>query len=420
MEIELIIISLICSGFFSGIEIAYVSANKLKIELHKNQESFTGKLLAPITESPARFLGTTLIGNNVALIVLGIMMAKLLEPALHNLLPERLSSGFMVLLLQTIITTFLVLIFGEFIPKVVFRINPNGFLNIFALPLFLIYYLLYPVVRLVVAITNFTLKHILRIDYKETKPVFSNVDLEQFINQFVKNEEEEDELNTEIFEKALYLTRVKARECMVPRTEIISINANATVNELREKFSDSKISRIIVYDENIDNILGYAHHFNLLKKPSTIKEILFPIQVVPESMPAKDVLNIFMKDHKGIAWVVDEFGGTAGIVTLEDILEEIFGEIKDEHDVEEFIEKQIFDDEFIFSGRLEIDFINEKYNLEIPEGNYETLAGYIVSNHENIPQKGAEIFIDRYKFKILNVSETRIETVKLKVLDEES
>ena len=419
MEIEIIIISLILSGFFSGIEIAYISANKLKIELLKNQGTFSGRVLSLLTSSPSKFLGTMLVGNNIALIVLGIMMSRLLEPAIGELLPAGFNNEFSILLIQTIIITVMVLIVGEFLPKAIFRIKPNGFLSFFSLPLLAIYYLLYPIVQVVVSISKFTLKNILQVDYKESEPIFSKVDLEHFINQFVKNEneEEEDELNTDIFEKALYLTKVKARECMVPRTELEAIDVQTSIDDLRKKFVETKLSRLIVFDETIDNILGYVHHFDLLKQPSGIREILFPIKVIPESMPAKDILNIFISDRKSIAWVVDEFGGTAGIITLEDVLEEIFGEIQDEHDSEEFIEKQIFEDEFIFSGRLEVDYLNEKYNIGFPEGEYETLAGYIVSNHENIPDQGEDIIIDNFKFKILNVGETRIETIKLKILD---
>ena len=420
MELQVIILFLLLSGFFSGIEIAFVSANKLKIELLKKKGGINGRILSRFIEFPSRFLGTTLIGNNIALIVLSIMMARVLEPKIVSLLPVQAATEFSIMLIQTIITTLLVLIVSEFLPKVLFRINPNGILSVFAIPVLLIYYVLYPIVQIVLGVTNFTLKNVLRVEYKESKPVFSKVDLQHFINQFIKKEEEEDELNTDIFERALDLTKVKARECMVPRTEIEGIDITATIEDLRQKFIEKKLSRLIVFEGTIDSVLGYVHHFDLLKKPTEINDILFPIKVIPESMPAKDILNFFTKDQKNIAWVVDEFGGTSGIVTLEDVLEEIFGEIQDEHDTEDFIEKQLNEDEFIFSGRLEIDYLNEKFNLAFPEGEYETLAGYIVSNHENIPERGEEIYMDKYKFKILNVSETRIETVKLKIVDDET
>lgn len=420
IDIQLVIITLLFSAFFSGIEIAYVTANKLKLELLRKQGTLAGRMLGTTTASPSRFLATTLVGNNIALIVLGISMAKLLEPAIAVNLPESMNNEFVVMVLQTLITTIIVLFVGEFIPKALFRINPDDTLKFFALPLVVIYWLLYPLVQLIVLFTHLILKLIFRIDFSENPLVFSHADLEHFINQFVKNKEEDKEINTDILERAIYLREVRAKECMVPRTEIEGIDVNSSLEELREKFVKTHLSRIIIYDDTIDNILGYAHHFDLLKKPATIRDILFPIKVIPESMLAKDILNLFMRDHKSICWVVDEFGGTAGIVTLEDVLEEIFGEIKDEHDTEQFVEKQIYEDEFIFSGRLEVDYLNEKYKLNLPEGEYETLAGFILSNHENIPEKGEEIFIGNFKIKILSVSETRVETVRVKALSADS
>jgi len=420
MDIQLIIITLLFSAFFSGIEIAYVTANKLKLELLRKQGSFSGRMLGITTSSPSRFLATTLVGNNIALIVLGISMAKLLEHRIASFLPQSINGEFGVMLIQTLVTTVIVLFVGEFIPKVLFRINPDSTLRFFALPLIVIYWLLYPLVQLIVLFTHLVLKLVFRIDFSETPLMFSHVDLEHFINQFVKNKEEDKEINTDILERAIYLKEVRAKECMVPRTEIEGIDVNSTLEELRAEFVRTHLSRIIIYDDSLDNILGYAHHFDLLKKPATIRDILFPIKVIPESMLAKDILNLFMRDHKSICWVVDEFGGTSGIVTLEDVLEEIFGEIKDEHDTEQFVEKQIYEDEFIFSGRLEIDYLNEKFKLNLPEGEYETLAGFILSYHENIPEKGEEIFIGNFKFKILSVSETRVETVRLKVLPPDS
>lgn len=420
MDIQLIIVTLLFSAFFSGIEIAYITANKLKLELLKKQGTFTGRMLGISTSSPSRFLATTLVGNNIALIVLGILMAKLLEPAIADNLPLSLKNEFVVMMIQTLITTLIVLFVGEFIPKALFRLNPDDTLRFFALPLALLYWLLSPVVQLIVSFTHLILKLVFRIDFGDDPHVFSHADLEHFINQFVKNKEEDKEINTDILERAIYLKEVRAKECMVPRTEIEGIDINSSLEELREMFAKTRLSRIIIYDDTIDAILGYVHHFDLLKKPAAIRDILFPIKVIPESMLAKDILNLFMRDHKSICWVVDEFGGTSGIVTLEDVLEEIFGEIKDEHDTEQFVEKQVYEDEFIFSGRLEIDYLNEKYNLNLPEGEYETLAGFILSNHENIPEKGEEIFIGNFKFKILSVSETRIETVRVKMLPPET
>ncbi len=415
MEIYVIIITVLFSAFFSGIEIAYITANKLKLELLKKQGSLIGKLLAIPTTSPSFFLGTTLIGNNIVLIIFSIMMARMLEPSISLALPPAVNNGFTVMLIQTIASTIVILIFGEFFPKALVRIKPNEALQVFAIPLLVIYYALYPLVWFIVSIAHGLIR-LSGINFTDNPLVFSHADLGQFINQFVKSREEEKEINTDIFERALDLREVRAKECMVPRTEIEALDVNEGMAELMKKFSDTRLSRIIIYDETIDSILGYVHHFDLLKKPESIRSIIFPIKVIPETMLAKDILNLFMKDHKSICWVVDEFGGTSGIVTLEDVLEEIFGEIKDEHDTEEFLEKQMFEDEFIFSGRLELDYLNEKYRLNFPEGDYKTLAGFILSWNENIPLKGEEITIDNFKFRVLSASETRIESVRLKML----
>jgi len=416
MEIYVIIISLLFSGFFSGIEIAYITANKLKLELMKKRGTFIGKLLAVPTASPSHFLGTTLIGNNIVNIIFSIMMARLLEPPLSALLPPAVNNEFSIMVIQTVIATLVILTLGEFIPKAIFRINADAALKVVALPLLFIYYLLFPIVWFIVTIAHTLLRLVTNINFSENPMVFSHADLEQFINQFASGKTDSREINTDIFERALYLREVRAKECMVPRTEIEAIEVNEPIEALLKKFNETRLSRIIVYENSIDAILGYVHHFDMLKKPKDIRSVIFPIKVIPDTMLAKDILNLFMKDHKSICWVVDEFGGTSGIVTLEDVLEEIFGEIKDEHDTEEFIEKQVFEDEFIFSGRLELDYLNEKYRLNIPEGDYKTLAGFILSTYENIPSKGEEIIIGNFRFKVLNVSETRIETVRMKVM----
>jgi len=418
LEINLIILSLIFSAFFSGIEIAYLTSSKLKIELQKKSGSLSGKLLSRFVESPSGFLATTLVGNNIALIVFGIMMSKLLEPVLLGILPQNFHSEFYILILQTLLSTALVLLAGEFFPKIIFRINPDKLLHFFAVPLTAIYYLLFPVVFLVQGISEFILKYVMKVNIASQKPVFSKIDLEDYVDQFVKSEEniKEETINTDIFENVLYLPEIKARECMVPRNEIVAIEISTHLKEAEQKFMETKLSRLLVYEENIDNIIGYVHHLAMLKKPTGLRGILFPVVKVPESMPARELLNVFTRNNKTIAWVIDEFGGTAGIITMEDLLEEIFGEIKDEHDVEELTEKQIDDNDFVFAGRLEVDYLNEKYNLGIPEGEYETLSGYILSNHEDLPDKNEEIYIDGFKFDIVSVSDKRIETVKLKIL----
>ncbi len=374
--------------------------------------------MARFVESPSGFLATILVGNNIALIFFGILMSRQLEPFLLATLPAPLQSELYQLIFQTIITTLVVLITGEFLPKIIFRLNPDNLFRIFVLPTTAIYYLLFPFVYLVQLISEIILKYVVKADMNSARPVFSRVDLEDYVDQFVRNETnlQNEPINTDIFEKVLYLPEIKARECMVPRNEIVAIDINDTVAEAEAKFMETKLSRLLVYDENIDNIIGYVHHLSLLKRPKSLRSILFPVEVIPESMPAKELLNLFTKKNKVIAWVVDEFGGTAGIITMEDLLEEIFGEINDEHDEEDLTEKQIDENDFVFAGRLEIDYLNEKYNLEIPEGDYETLSGYILANHNDIPEMNEEIYIDDFKFEIVAVSDTRIETVKLKVL----
>ncbi len=418
MEINIIILTLIASAFFSGIEIAYLTSSKLRIELLKKQGALSGRLLSRFVESPSSFLATILIGNNIALIVFGIMMSRLLEPALVQLLPLNFHSEFYLLTSQTILSTAVVLLAGEFIPKIIFRVNPDALLNFFAIPLTAVYYLLYPVVLVVQKISEFILKKIMNVDMTASKTVFTKVDLEDYVDQFVKNEQniKEETINTEIFENVLYLPEIKARECMVPRNEIIAIDIDTTIAEAEAKFMETKLSRLLVFDETIDNIVGYVHHLSLLKRPKNIRSIIFPVEVIPESMPAKELLNLFTKKQKIIAWVVDEFGGTSGIITMEDLLEEIFGEINDEHDEEDLTEKQIDENDYVFAGRLEIDYLNEKYHLNIPEGEYETLSGYILAHHEDIPEQNEEIYIDNFKFEIAAVSDMRIETIKLKVI----
>jgi CBS domain containing-hemolysin-like protein len=420
-DIYILVASLSLSAFFSGIEIAYISANKLRVELLKQQGAMTGRILGSFFDSPARFIGAALIGNNIALVVFGLTMAKLLEPMLVMAFPVLADSGSSVMVIQTIITTFVVLIAGEFLPKLIFRINPFGTLRLFAIPLWLVYYVLYPFVDLVTRASRFILTSVIGVDYKEQKPVFSKTDLEIFIKQTTAEEAEEAELNKDLFENALEMMNVKIRECMVPRTEIEGVDINTvTLAELKDRFIETRRSKLIVYKDSTDNIVGYVHHHDMLHQPTDIRSIIIPIKLVPETKSARDVLNEFMKEHKSIAWVVDEFGGTSGIVTLEDILEEIFGEIEDEHEAtDDLIDKQIGDNVYLLSGRLEIDHINEKYDLELPEGEYETLAGLIMEVHETIPSDGDEIHLHTFKFTIMAVGQKTIETVKLELVEGE-
>jgi putative hemolysin len=418
MEGYIIVVSLLFSALFSGIEIAYVSSNKLRIELSGNRGSITGRILSRFNQIPSYFIGAMLIGNNIALVIYGIAMASLLEPQLSILIPESAAQDVLVMVLQTIIATLLVLVTGEFIPKLLFRINPNGILHAFAVPIGVLFILLSPFVAIIIIISKLILRGVFRIKVTESKPVFNRLDLEAFVHehQQANGEEESAEINTELFQNALYLIKVKVRECMIPRTEIQALDIASGMDALRILFIESNLSRIVIYDGSIDNIIGYVHHHDMLRQPDDIRKVMFPIPMIPETMPATDVLNLFTKEQKTIACVVDEYGGTAGIVTLEDILEEIFGEIEDEYDQDEFVEKQLSDQEYIFSGRLEIDHLNETYNLGLPTGEYETLGGMIVAHHGSIPRMKEHILIGHFEFIILYSSDTKVDTVKLRIL----
>lgn len=417
MEIYIIILSLLLSAVFSGTEIAYFTSNKLKIELLKKQGLLSGRLMAHFIKYPSEFLSTILVGNNVVLITFGIFMTQLTEPLIRQILPLSFQSEFYLLLSQTFITTFIILIGGEFIPKIIFRINPDGLFQTFVVPVTFFYYLFYPLVFLVHKISDFILKKLINADTVSDKPIFNRIDLEGYLEQFIKSEKTENtsDIDTEIFENVLYLPQIKARECMVPRSEIIGVDITTSLTEIENQFTTTKLSRLIVYQNSIDHIVGYIHHLSLLKKPNSIAEILFPVEVIPESMPAKELLHLFTKKNKIIAWVVDEFGGTSGIITMEDVLEEIFGEIKDEHDVEDLLEKTLNKDEYLFAGRLEVDYLNEKYNLQIPKGEYETLSGYILNRYGDFPSKNEIFKIDHFVLEVKTSSKKRIDAVKLKL-----
>jgi len=411
-NLPIIIISLLFSAFFSGMEIAFVASNKLHLELMKKRGEFNARLISPFLESPSRFIASMLVGNNIALVVYGIEMAKVLEPLIRLYTEVNI----MVLLCQTIISTSLVLVTAEFIPKVLFGLNADKFIRLFAIPAWLSYYLLYIVVYLVMGISNFILKYLIGVKQIDEKPDFGRIDLQQYLLEHTTNQEEKDQVETEIqiFQNALDFSTVKARECMVPRNEIVAMEINEPIENLRDKFIETGFSKVVIYRENIDKIIGFTHSYELFKKPTDIKSILLPIALIPESMAANDILNLFIKERKSIALVVDEFGGTAGLLTVEDVIEEIFGEIEDEHDIIGLVEVQISENEFIFSGRHEIDFLNEKYHLNLPiSDDYETLSGLIVNHCENIPQLHAEIVINTFSFNILEVEQTRIEKVQL-------
>lgn len=403
-------------GFFAGTEIAFISANKLNIELRKKQGTLSGRILARFMENPSEFIGTSLVGVNVLLVIYGLLMTQLTEPVL-SMLPPPFNSEYAQLVIDTLIATVIILVFAEFLPKAIFRAKADAVLNIFAVPMQLMYFILYPFAKVFVAISEFILKHLFNVRIKDNHKVFNRVDLEVFVKQTLHgHESDNNEVNTELFENALYLVNVKIRKCMIPRNEIEAIDISTPVADVRKKFIDTKLSKIIVYQDNIDTIIGYVHHLDLNRRPKLIKEVVHSIAAVPEAMSAVDLMNRFTKDRKSIAWVIDEFGGTAGIVTMEDVLEEIFGDINDEYDVQEHVEKQLSENEYIFSGRLELDYLNEKYGFEFPTDGSETLSGYIIDNHETIPSIKDRIIINLYEFDVLLVSDTRIETVKMKLL----
>ena len=410
-----IVLTLIFIGFFAGYEIAFVSVNRLSIELKKKQGKSSGIILCKFMESPAKFIGACLVGLNIFLVIYGLLFSELLHSSIWQ--PFHIENQFVKLVVDAAFSTLIVLIFGEFLPKAIFKGKNDSLLAFFAPVANLFYKILQPLAALFVDISEWILKYLFNINVKNKTEAFTHVDLEHFINQNEDHTEDNPEHSKELLKNAMSLPSLKIRECLVPRTEIEGVDITATIGEIKQHFVNTKLSKLIIYDESIDEIKGYVHQLDLYKRPASIQDILLPIPVVPESMGAADLINKFTKEHKSIAWVVDEFGGTAGIITMEDLLEEIFGEIKDEHDVEEFVEKQISQTEFIFSGRLELDYIKEQYNLSFPEDSEsETLSGFIITRHEAIPATKEKIVIDNYQFDILNVSDTRIEMVKMKVL----
>ncbi len=419
MDIPHLLLYILCCilliGFFAGMEIAFISVNKLNIELKKKQGRYSGKILARFMENPAEFIGTALVGVNVVLVVYGLLGSQLTTKllAMYDIHLQEYAK----LALDTILATAVILVFAEFLPKAIFRLKAETMLTFLAIPMKGMYLIFQPLARVFVSISEFILKYLLNVRIKENKQVFNRVDLELFVKQSMHGHENENaEVNQELFENALYLVNVKIRKCMVPRNEIEAVDINMPINEVRKKFIDTKLSKIIVYDDSIDNITGYIHHLDMNRKPADIKQIMHNITPVPEAMSAVDLMNRFTKERKSIAWVIDEFGGTAGIVTMEDVLEEIFGDINDEYDEEEHVEKQIAEHEYIFSGRLELDYLNEKYGFNFPTDESETLSGFIITEHETIPKIKERIIIDKYEFDILLVTNTRIETVKMRVL----
>ena len=407
-------VTVLMMGFFAGIEMAFYNANRFGIELKKKQGHHSAILLSKLIDNPQLFLSTTLLGFTIFLVCFALLFTQVTYPLWDFLGLKDFDTP--RLLLDIILATFIVLIFGEFIPRAIFRARSNWILSKLVWLIDLFYQLLFPIASLFLNLSIWVLKYIFNVRVRETRDSLSSGTLETLFQQKNDPDFESQDLNTELFENALELPKIKIRQCLVPRKEIVGIELKSTPEQARQKFIDTQLSKLIVYENNIDNIVGYIHQLDQFKNPADLSSVLLPIPAVPESMSATDLIGKFTRDRKSIAWVVDEFGGTAGIVTMEDLLEEIFGEIHDEYDSEEFVEKRLSDNEYIFSGRVELDFISEKYNLDFPDNEAETLSGYIIDYHETIPHQKERIIIDDYEFDILSVSDTRIEMVKLKVL----
>ncbi|MGZ3959392.1 MAG: hemolysin family protein, partial [Flavisolibacter sp.] len=388
-------------------------ANRFGIELKKKQGRQSAILLSKLFESPETFLSTTLLGFTLFLVCFALLFTQVTYP-IWNLIGLKYDLARLVL--DIVLATFIVMIFAEFIPRAIFRAHSNWILSRMVWLINFFYQLLQPIATMFLRLADWVLKYIFNVRIRETKDSLSSGTLETLFQQTNDTDYEPQELNTELFENALELPKVKIRQCLVPRKEIIGLEIKSTTEQAREKLIDTKLSKLIVYEGNIDNIVGYIHQLDMFKNPQDLQSIILPIPAVPESMSATDLIGKFTKERKSIAWVVDEFGGTAGIVTMEDLLEEIFGEIHDEYDSEEFVEKRLAENEYIFSGRLELDYISEKYGLEFPGNESETLSGYIINHYETIPHQKERIIIDDYEFDILSVSDTRIEMVKLKIL----
>lgn len=413
----IIIVTILFSAFFSGMEIAFVSANKLRMEIDKNQNIFPSNILRIFSDNPSQYISTMLIGNNLALVIYGIVMAIVIEPSIKHFI----SNDGIVLLIQTIISTIVILFLAEFLPKTFFKINPNQTLRIFAIPVYFFYLIFYPIAKFTTALSRIIIKLFLRVKITDDDDnTFGKVDLDHFINdaQIKDDQSQEIDHDVKIFQNALDLSNIKLRECVVPRTEIEAVELDDSVDFLKQKFIETGYSKIMVYEESMDNIIGFAASIQLFQKPTSIKEMVQKLPIVPETMPANKLLAMFIQNRKSMALVVDEFGGTSGVVTMEDILEEIVGDIQDEHDKIKLIDQKINDAEYQLSGRLEIDDLNEKYNLNLPvSAEYETIAGLILANYGSIPTVNDIIEVDVFSFKILKASTTKIELIKLKIVN---
>ena len=419
MEIGIIILCLILSAFFSGMEIAFVSSNKIYLEIEKKQDDFISKILTKLTEKPSKFIATMLVGNNIAMVVYGFFMGDLLMNWFRNL--GYHFTDLSNLLLQTSISTLIVLMTSEFLPKVFFQIYANSFIKIFALPAYFFYKLFYYFSSTLLGISDYVLKKFFKTEGDQITLSFSKVELGNYISEQMNAIDDHENIDSEIqiFQNALEFSGVKARDIMTPRTEIVAVDLYSSVVELRELFIETGYSKILVYHNTLDDIVGYIHSFELFKKPRTIKSVMIPVEFVPETVFIKDTMNLLTKKRKSVAVVLDEYGGTSGIITMEDIVEELFGEIEDEHDsVESLIESQLDKSTYLFSTRLDVEYLNEEYKLNIPENDsYSTLGGFIVDFSKEIPQKGSQINIGNFQFLIEEATNKKIELVKMTILD---
>ena len=415
MIIKLLIIlsSILLSAFFSGMEIAFVSSNKMHLELEKKKDTLLAKILKKLTQKPSKFITTMLVGNNIALVVYGYFMGDLLMGLFNGVI----NNEFLLLLTQTFISTIIILVTAEFLPKAVFRIYANESMNLFAIPAYFFFLLFYVVSRFITVLSDFFLRVLFNAREDQVQLAFTKAELGHYIDEQLESAEDQVDSEIQIFQNALDFHNVKAREAMIPRTEIIAVEVHDSTNNLKQLFMETGLSKIVVYNNSLDDIIGYAHFFDLFKKPKNIRSILLPIEIVPETMMIHDILNDLILKSKSVAIVLDEYGGTSGLITIEDIIEELFGDIEDEHDSFHLLEEKINEREFKFSTRLEVDYINEEYGLNLEEdGTYETLGGLIVNHTENIPSTGEIIEIDNYRFTILKVTASKIEEVYLKVL----
>lgn len=410
-----ILIALFFSAFFSGMEIAFVSSNKLRFEVDKEDKKLTSRVLDVFYRNPSQFISTMLVGNNIALVIYGLQMAILLEPYIARLV----SNEAMIVFLQSIISTMLILFAGEFIPKTIFKLNPNFSLKLFSIPLYIIYILLYPISRFCSLSSYLILKMagVKNVSVYNQHPL-GKIDLDYFIQKSIENAPQNSGMDTEvkIFQNALEFTDVRLRDCIVPRTEIVACDKTATIEELRTKFVETGLSKIVVYNENIDDIIGYIHSSEMFKNPMDWTQSICTVSIVPETMAASKLMKLLMQEKRSLAVVVDEFGGTSGIVTLEDLVEEIFGEIEDEHDVKTVISKKVGEDEYLLSGRVEIDTLNDKFDLNLPESDdYVTIAGFILFHYQDFPKPNESVIIGKYTFRIIKVTATKIELVRMKI-----